>query len=166
MPNLATILPTIAAPRGAPHFSRSRYIVPWHQLTRYAMPKFRIARRALFFNNQHLQPGTEIPAEMVANRVRVRQLYEQWLIEPVAETVVSRPGVNVVVRSESTVAATFAPVESIPTALPAAPEVAAVSEFYIPDITLPVEVEEDAPTAQAPSDPQRRHFTSYQQEQE
>jgi len=140
MPNLATILPTIATP----HFSRSRYIIPWLQLTRYAMPKFQVSRRRLFYGGEYLEPGTPIPDSMVLHRTRVRQLYEQWLIEPIAETVVPRPGTASLVPTP--VAAVE--VKTLPAVLPAVVDVPATNaEFYIPDIALPIEEVAETPEA-------------------
>jgi len=151
VPNLASILPTITTP----HFSRSRYIIPWLQLTRYSMPKFQVSRRRLFYGGEYLEPGTPIPESMVMHRTRVRQLYEQWLIEPIAGTVVSRPvapvGFDVQKSGYSVEVAEAAKAKPLPTIPPAVVDIPATNaEFYVPDIALPIEEVVDTPEASLP----------------
>jgi len=58
-------------------------LIPWTQLTRFSTPDFRVVRRELLVHGEVVPIGADVPAEIVGNPVRLRQLYEQRAIEPV-----------------------------------------------------------------------------------
>jgi hypothetical protein len=63
-------------------------LIPWTQLTRFGVPdptEFRVIRRPMEIGGVGIvQPGETLPPDAITNRVRLRQLYEQRRIEPVA----------------------------------------------------------------------------------
>ena len=65
---------------------RMRNLLPWPQLTRQGgIPPMRVIRKPLSLAGQTLSPGTPLGSYVCsANRVKLRQLYEQRAIEPIA----------------------------------------------------------------------------------
>jgi hypothetical protein len=63
------------------------YLLPWEQLTRFAVPVFRVVRRDLLYDGEVLPVGTvltpEVATGLLSRPVRLRRFYEQRLIEPV-----------------------------------------------------------------------------------
>lgn len=49
----------------------------WAALTRGGLPQFEVTRRALTWDGQIHAEGAPLPADLVADGVRLRQLYEQ-----------------------------------------------------------------------------------------
>ena len=61
----------------------TRSLISWPQLTRTGTPQFLVCRRPLLLSVQEFSVGTHVPHDIVHNRSRLRQLYEQRRIEPV-----------------------------------------------------------------------------------
>lgn len=61
----------------------TRSLISWPQLTRTGTPQFLVCRRPLLLSGQEFSVGTHVPHDIVHNRSRLRQLYEQRRIEPV-----------------------------------------------------------------------------------
>ena len=57
-------------------------LIPWSQLTRTGIPVFRAVRRDIVTGGRIVVVGEEVPADLFSSRHRMRQLYEQRLIEP------------------------------------------------------------------------------------
>jgi hypothetical protein len=58
-------------------------LVPFVQLTRFGVPpEFRVCRLPLLISSQEIAVGEVVATDSIANRSRVRQLYEQRRIEP------------------------------------------------------------------------------------
>lgn len=59
--------------------------LPWPKLTLNgsAMPQFRVARRPMFSLGVLTEVGQPVPPQIVVNKLRLRQLYEARLVEPI-----------------------------------------------------------------------------------
>ena len=57
--------------------------IPWYVLTRHGIPAFKIFRQPIGCLGEVLQPGTLAPPVLQSNPIRLRQLYEAALAEPV-----------------------------------------------------------------------------------
>jgi hypothetical protein len=57
-------------------------LIPWRQLTRNGVPEMVVARRPMSLHGSIYQPGHPVSPQDFVNRVRMRQLYEQRLLEP------------------------------------------------------------------------------------
>lgn len=107
-------------------------LVSWVTLIRSGIPEFRVARKPIHSLGQTLQPGEPIPDELKQNRTRLRQLYEQRVIEPVHAPRGSKQAGRVHVRSGS-----------IPVTEAVAPVL--VSADVLLDAPAPVTEENDTP---------------------
>jgi hypothetical protein len=58
-------------------------LMPWPQLTRNGIPEFRVIRRPLTLSGRVFEVGETVPFKCVTNRHRLRQFYQQRLVEPV-----------------------------------------------------------------------------------
>ena len=66
--------------------------IPWHVLTRHGIPAFKIFRQPIGCLGEVLQPGTLAPPVLQSNPIRLRQLYEAALAEPVLSGGPIKPG--------------------------------------------------------------------------
>ena len=112
-------------------------LTPWTKLTRFGIPQFRVIRRDLYFNATTYPVGEQLPTEVACHRHRVRQMYEQHLIEPIPETITARPPKGVPASEAQIPAAVLEQeaMQSIDAGLP----------IDLPEIQMPV-VEEVAVT--------------------
>jgi hypothetical protein len=86
-----------------------RSLVPWLRLTRSGIPEMRVARRALVTSGVEIAVGDILPVNALCHRSRIRQLYEQRLLEPVVASVGGRQSARVMPT-----APVFTPVVSVP----------------------------------------------------
>jgi len=64
----------------------TRDLIPFTQLTRFGVPDFRVTRRALTLGEVTLAVGTQLNPDLIPAAIRLtrlRQFYEQRLLEPV-----------------------------------------------------------------------------------
>jgi len=66
-------------------------LTPFTQLIRRGMPEFMVCRQPLLLSGDELQVGDVLPATAMVNRTRVRQMYEQRRIMPIALTQAAAP---------------------------------------------------------------------------
>jgi hypothetical protein len=59
----------------------------WPYLTRFGIPEFRVIRRPIVTQGITIAVGSTVTPDTFLRRERLRQMYEQRLIEPVGELV-------------------------------------------------------------------------------
>jgi hypothetical protein len=121
----------------------TRSQIPFSDILRAAdpsgltMPQFQVCRRPMVVQGQELKIGDRLPIELFKDRVRIRQLYDSRLIEPVEPPAGS-------VRSVQSVRAAQAAAEvGIPPDVPASP---AVPLPAVVSASIPVAESDDADT--------------------
>jgi hypothetical protein len=115
----------------------TRSLIPWSDLTRQSMPQFEICRRPMVVQGRELAVGDPLPVELFANRVRIRQLYDGRLIQPVTPP----PGsVQAAVVAKTAVTT----VTTVTTFTPELPAPIATGEYAGPiEVTVDVPVMEE-----------------------
>ena len=131
----------------------TRSLISWPQLTRTGTPQFLVCRRPLLLSGQEFAVGTHVPSDIVHNRSRLRQLYEQRRIE----LVVAPPNSKQAHRPPTTLSASATSVTSAPACVgdavptsgstpptPVSKPASAVPVSDLPFESTPVPVRQDA----------------------